>query len=263
MKRKTFLLLLVFLQAVSASANSGGYFASKIGMRLYQRLRSCGEIASKIGRNNRLSLIPNIPEKSGIMREIGDINPSLGIEILFLYKHPELNVDENPQRLLTVYNILRSISTLKGVKYYSLSRHKRRILFVETYVIDSPQKRKKRKDPLVTDIPSRSSVFAYHRDSSLGRYVSHIDYRYQNHVISMKMENVSSIKLFIFPVVEPHHLVNYLILFPNGDEILFYGLSCINTVSFLRLGDDKIESLYNRTKALLRWFQDSLEKNLR
>ncbi|MEW5815721.1 MAG: DUF6675 family protein, partial [Spirochaetota bacterium] len=69
---------------------------------------------------------------------MGNLNVTIGVESLYMLdmKGAVISAD-NPDDMLKLYNLLRSISTLQGIEYYSASRKRNRTLFEESYVVDS------------------------------------------------------------------------------------------------------------------------------
>ena len=252
--RKDFLLIfpLFLMLLVQLNAQEGVITDETLTKLLYKK-----ELRSSIKPGIPLSLIPEFPFKDRIREEIETLNPTIGVEMLILYKN---SMDE----LLSVYNILRSISTLKGVTYYSASRKRMRILFNDSYVVDSPEKKNRIEDPLVNVIPEKSEIHIFMKFSSLGKNIYKVEYLFQGDHIIMKIENLTTMKFSIIPlipVVKPHHFINYFIVFPGKNNSFIYGLACTRFRTFLGIGKSKEESLYNLLKALYNWFIESLNKD--
>jgi hypothetical protein len=191
------------------------------------------------------------------------MDPTLGVELLLLYSPPFYNTHiYNDESLyhLSIYNILRSVSTLKGIQYYSASRKRMRVFFHDAYAIESPQKQKRLEDPLVDEIPINETFYAFISDSSLGDYVAEAYYHYHYDYFALKLENLTTLWRFIFRLVEPRKLSMFVLLVPHEDSILFYGLTYINSPNPFGIIDAKTASFYNRLKALFNWFSGSMEK---
>ena len=141
-------------------------------------LYSEGEVSSIIRHKELPILIPEIDAKERIINEIKEIDQTIGVEILLLFKTNNDFFNDPSGRdngnLVTLYNILQSISSLKGIEYYSASRERMRIFYHDAYVIDSPEKKVKRDDPVMYNIPGESVLFAYFKDSSFGKGNSRI-----------------------------------------------------------------------------------------
>ncbi|MBN2534305.1 MAG: hypothetical protein JXB88_15560 [Spirochaetales bacterium] len=214
------------------------------------------EISVIFGQGKSLTLIPEINAKEHIIKEVRELNPTAGVELLLLFK-PDQDVTDKGKPLF-LYNTLRSISTLKGIEYYSASRKRMRIFYHDAFVIDSPTGKKRMDDPVVTNtsqIPEKSELFAYLEDSSFGNYICQVEYAYDGQTFIMVMENFTQIWYTIIPLIKPHNLKSYIIIIPYGREILFYGFSCLRATDMFGIAKSRIQSLYNRIKALYDWFR--------
>jgi hypothetical protein len=186
------------------------------------------------------------------------VEPTIGVELLLLFDPGIPNMLAEMQESdyhLRIYNVLRSISTLKGIEYYSASRQRMRTFFYDAYVIDSPDNRETRNDPLVSSIPSNSTVYTYMKDSSLGNYVAQIRYHYHYDYFSMSIRNHTLLRRLIFPMVQPEKLNMFVLIVPQGSRLLFYGLSYVNASNIFGIADKKTASFYNRLLALFNWFR--------
>jgi hypothetical protein len=144
---------------------------------------------------------------------------------------------------------------MKGIEYYSASRKRMRIFYHDAYVITSPEEKTKIVDPLVNSIPEKSDLYAYLEDSSFGHYICHVEYEYDGEAFIMEMQNLTQIWYTIIPLIKPHKLKSYTIIIPLGEEILFYGFSCLRAVNLFGMARGRIDSLYNRIKAVYNWFR--------
>jgi hypothetical protein len=234
-----------------------------LGKKLYNRLISEKSLQHTFKDAGDLLLFPNLPIKDRIETEVARMDPTLGVELLLLYSPPfgtKRIYNEKSRYHLGIYNILRSVSSLKGIQYYSASRKRMRVFFHDAYAIESPQKRTRLEDPLVEEIPINDTFYAFIRDSSLGDYVAEAYYHYHYDYFAMKIENLTTLWRFIFRLVEPRDLSMFVLLLPQEDSILFYGLTYINAVNLFGIMDAKTASFYNRLKALFNWFSGSMEK---
>ena len=177
----------------------------------------------------------------------------IGVEVLLTYNFAGLQ-GNSEKNMLHIYNILRSISTLSGIEYYSASRQRMRTLFHEAYVVDSPDARNKLPDPVVQSIPSLSSIFVYQNDSSFGENVYRVLYNFKESYFLMEMNNLTQIWWGIIPLIDPQNLKYIILIYPFEDYLVFYSVICVNAFNFLGVADQKSASFYNRVKALYNWF---------
>jgi hypothetical protein len=159
-----------------------------------------------------------------------------------------------------MYNRMRSISLLKGIEYYSVSRKRMRIFYEDAYAINTPGEKKKIPDPLVTEIPATSTVYCYFKDSSFGEYTCSMEYSMEGDSISIRMRNLTQVWYFMIPLIKPGKMLSYFLIIPIENMILFYGFFCIKGEDTFGLAESKADSLYNRIKALYNWFVESPAK---
>ncbi|HUX13040.1 MAG TPA: DUF6675 family protein [Spirochaetia bacterium] len=211
-------------------------------------------------------IAPPFAGKDAMLKELNKTEATVGIELLFQAPIPKGYRDRKDFWLET-YNIMRSISTLKGIKYYSADRNIMRTFYYDAYAVPSPEQEKTRlPDPVVSTIPASSHIFTYHKDSSFGNYVMSIDYTAgpdpQNpQYARMAMSNATTMYYSIIPIERPYKLQIDLVVVPVGDTMLFYGNFVANTLTLFGLRDSVDVSFTNRVKALYAWFMDEIRLN--
>jgi hypothetical protein len=234
-----------------------------LGYNMYSRLESGQSLRHSFKAAESLELFPSLPIKERVLPQISRMKPTVGVEYLLIYRPGGFvggsRKDRPAREHLKIYNILRSVSTLRGIEYYSASRKRMRTFFYDAYVIDSPKRRRRLDDPLVEEIPTNASFFTFLRDSSLGDYVAEVKYHYHFDYFAMHIQNWSTLWQFIFPIVQPRDLNMLVIIVPDGDALLFYGLAYVNVTNIFGLAEGRTASFYNRLKALFHWFKTSYE----
>ena len=247
------LLLLSFTPGFGDSA------AEKVlGERLLSDLISKGELTRTFWEGGSVTLIPDLDITHKIEDEITRLNPNISVEVLTIYESSNLNL-ETEEALLTIYNILLSVGTMEGIEYYSASRERMRILFSESYCIDSPESQIRVHDPVVDSIPPYAKIYTFQKDLTFGQNIYQSEYRFSGEYILMKSRNLTTMRYLFLPLVKPNNSVNYFILIPSGNRLVFYGVSCLRTLSFLGLEKKRAASLYNRNNAIYNWFITRLE----
>jgi len=228
-----------------------------MGNDVYTELREKGEMSLVVKKKNDLSLVPHIPEKNSIIKKISELEPAVCVEVLSFFPIKNGSVKEKDIVLLKIFNILHSLSTMQGIYYYSESRKKDFILYRDAFVVENPETKMPVEDPKFHSLQSISSIYSFFNDSSLGKYICSINYFCSDTYVIMEMENETSINYMFVPIVRPEGLLSYLIVLPFENEIIVYSLSCLKITNFFGIADGKIESLYNRIKAVYNWFQNS------
>jgi hypothetical protein len=212
------------------------------------------EISRLVTEDGKLLLFPAVPRMREMSAQVSAMKPTIGYEILKLAKIPERGCGR-PSCILEIYNLLRAISTLKGIEYYSASRKRMRIFYEDARVVDSADSRNPLPDPHDETIPDKSTIFGFFKDSSFGEYVCSIEYERAGPSVSMRMQNVTQIWYLFFPIIEPNKMLSYILIIPTDSGILFYGFSCIKGQDSFGIAASRADSLYNRLIALYNWFE--------
>jgi hypothetical protein len=258
MKKRTVAIVMLLLSVYFFYGD--GYpkeFERLLNPQILQELAQTGELKNTFDEKADLRYFPDTDVRPEIIAQIRRLKPIFGIEVLLTYKFTGKNYSGETERL-ALYNILRSIHTLKGIEYFSHSRGRMRVMFHDAYIVDSPETRKKLPDRLVDIIPAYSTLYIYQNDSSFGENIFETVYYARNGYFLMKMENLTKIWYGIVPLIDPHNLNYIIFIYPKGDTILFYSVICVNAFNLFGIAGSRTASFYNRIKALYAWFCSQL-----
>ncbi len=211
-----------------------------------------GEITRYFFQKEDLAYIFDSSFSQIINRSIGTLDPTIGVESLFLYK------TDKEYSVLELYNILLSISTMKGIEYYSQSRKKMRTLFTDSYVMRSKEDKGRVPDFTVTDPLKEISFYADQTDKTFGENIYKTEYKSDGTSIWIQMSNETPMKYKFIKMVNPGDISINVAVRKIDEGLLFYGVTGVHTFSFLGLERAKKESFYNRMKALYGWFTNRL-----
>lgn len=216
-------------------------------------LAETGRVTRFFEPNAGPRLIPECSLKQSVQQAFSSVDHTIGAEALFIMKPGD---GGSGARMLRWYNILRSISTMKGVRYYSVRHKKMRVLFRDSYVVDNPKRQDRLPDPLVSSIPAESDLTIKQNDSTLGEVLFHLHYQGARDAISMSMVNLHTLYYWLIPIIGKHDDLLQLVLVPYKDSLIFYGGVEVKTIPLFGLQDATHESILNRIEALQRWFRD-------
>jgi hypothetical protein len=196
------------------------------------------------------------------------LNPGVMVEVLCLYKKPDLflteHIDNNfwddTQRTV-IFNQLVAIGTLTGIQYYSASRNIMRTFYEYSGVIDGAQTRNSLPDPFFTQPPETLTLFARQKDLTFGDNVYRYDYTAQD-IIFFTQENVTALSIGFIPVIGRGNLRSIMAVIDCGDSLLIYAVSMARAASLPGMGDRISSSLTNRAEALLDWFIARLDNEV-
>lgn len=203
-------------------------------------------------------LAPSSPLVNAVADGLEDLQPRVGIEILLSI--PVNDAAFTAEGRLEIYNILRSISTMEGIEYYSASRDTMRTFYHESYAIADPDNRDRIADPLVNRIPANDTVYAFQEDGSFGRNVQALNYQAVDGRFLVSMENQTTMVYRVVPLVSPGNLRTFLLVEPDPDSgtLVFYGNLGVRVPALFGMQDRARDSFYNRIVALHDWFADQL-----
>lgn len=223
-----------------------------------QQLVKTGQVTHFFEANGMPRLVPSSSLTTSIQKEYQSVDHTVGVETLFVMKPGRGSQDAN---MLKWYNILRSISTMKGIQYYSVTHGRTRVLFRDSYAIDNLKNQNRLPDPLVGSIPESSDLTIKQDDSTFGEALFHLHYRGAGDAISMSMVNLNTFHLWFIPVINDGNMVLQLVLIPYKGDLLFYGGVEVKTISLFGLQNATRDSFINRIDALQKWFEEQANKN--
>ena len=256
--RNIFFSILILFSLI-LTGNTFAYdnnFSNIISEEIFSELLLNEQLSNSFTGVGELTLIPNLPFKEVIAGSIEDLEPTITVEVLFLFSKDNTNF-ESDESHLKIFNSIRAISTLTGIEYYSASRSRMRIFFEDACIIDTPESNIRLPDPTAERIPDYDKQIIYTKDSSLGKLHSDVTYLYYADYFAMMMQNKTKIWQFFIPLVDPGELKTYMLIIPEDDYILFYGISLIKT--FGAAESRGRNSLYNRLVAFFNWFKNNFD----
>lgn len=256
MKKVPIAILLFFSLFNTIKANKCNSLHLYIKDCLLKELQETGEISRVVRDTSSLSLIPLLDEEAEIRNQVSSLEPIVGVEALLLY-NPEKKDLMNQENLLNLYNTLNAVSTLEGIKYYSVRRKKMHVLFKKAYRIKCSSNPQRVPDIQRKIIPTHDRICVFFKDASFGKVYSKIDYYCCGTYFTMQMANINTLTYFFLPLIRPGNQINFIIILPVEDQILFYGLSYVHSRAFMGFIEANVASFYNRIKALFNWFKDN------
>jgi hypothetical protein len=252
-----FILLAILMALLGLPAGADDPLARYVDPESLQKLRAGSSVSSSVASEGELRLVPAITTKASIAADVRALRPTVGVEMLRLI--PDLAEQMySPEGWLRIYNALHAVSSMRGITYYSVSRGKMEVLFSKSYAISSASTPTQIADPVFTEIPQDDVLYTWQEDRSFGGIPYLESFQYRTDHLAAKIENLSTISLFIFPLVTPHNLVSHVVVIPVDKDLLFYGVACLRTA--MPIGDrhSREESLENRLVAMADWLKGRL-----
>ncbi len=248
-------VLLIALAALAAGAQAPRGAAS-LCAPFYDEMIAKGR-AQRMSGGASPKILPLAPGADRIRAAIEAEKPGILVETAFFL--PREDPSDQAQRraeLARVYGLLRSISSLEGIQYYSVTYKKMRTLYAESYRIDSPETKLRMADPPAPgpgNIPAEETIYAFQKDLSFGGNVYSYVFRGLEGAVSADMTNLTRMSVGIVPMVAPQGLKTRILVIPASDGIIFYAESDSSSAGIFQARLE--ESFANRAAALFEWFK--------
>jgi hypothetical protein len=181
----------------------------------------------------------------------------LVVENLFLYQKPEQKRAQGAADLRRISEILRSISQLTGVKYYSHTGEYKP-LYSESFVSEDGTRAKKVPDP-TEGSANGLSFTVYQRDSTFGETVYAYRFSETQDSVAFFAINAKPVYYKVLKLIDERNLSVSLVVQDLGDYLLVYGLTCADFFPFPGIEKQVNSSFSNRVTAIYKWFIQEYE----
>ena len=188
-------------------------------------------------------LLSRIQEKSSLK------NPIFTLEALYFVKKTTKAKGANLSK------ILRSVSNLKGLQYYSPSRKKYRLLYKDSFVVEKKETKKGKfeyvrvEDPLDKETDGLS-IFVSQEDLTFGKNIYKYDYFQDGYGLGLMVENVNSLYYSLFKAINEKELNSVVIFHDLGDYFLIYASTKANFAKLYGIEKKIKNSFSSRLDAL-------------
>jgi hypothetical protein len=186
-------------------------------------------------------------------------DPPFFSETLTLYKKAERQKTTGPKDRAAVSELLRSISKLQGIEYFSHSRNKMRTLYEKAYAVDGVATKKRIPDSLGGSADGMT-VYALQKDLTFGEYVYSYRYRETDDSVAFYSTNQQAMSYAIIKVLDPERLRISLVVQDLGDYFLVYSLTRADFAAIPGLEEKINNSFSSRASAVYGWFIKEYEK---
>lgn len=166
------------------------------------------------------------------------------------------------QREVYLFNLLRSISTQKGLQYIShMAGDKPTVLFKDAYMISNPDKtNSKIADPVSDSVPASFNCYAYQKDNRFGGNVYSVKYTIKEGDFLMEINNYTTMKYMGFSCVDKGALHMYLEVIEAEEGFVLFTNAMVSgrepEVKVLFITVDLPSAFLRRTTALSNWFEE-------
>jgi len=254
--KKNFFAFLCFSLAVSVSASEiGDRLRNLLKPSVASELEIQGFAKNTVYREKGTTpvLCPENPIAKESLLFWDGIEAPFYSEALYLYRKPvefRMKPGKDTQALSI---ILRSISRLEGLEYYSTSRKKMRTLYEKSYVADIYNPKVRLPDP-VEGSADGVTLNALQKDLTFGEYLYNYSYRQNEDTVAFFSRNLNAMHYSFLKVIDPDKLHISLIVHDMGDYLLFYSLTRADFIAIPGIEGKLNASFTSRTEAIYQWF---------
>lgn len=166
--------------------------------------------------------------------------------------------NSNPNKKKNIANILCSISSLKGLEYYSHSRKKMRLLYKDSYIVKKVGAKGKIEyvkmpDP-VSKLSDGTSFFVFQEDLTFGKNIYEFKYFLDASAVALMVVNTEPLYYSIFKALDAKDLNSILIAYDLGDYLLLYTATRAKFKKIIGLENKVKNSFMARLDAMGKWF---------
>ncbi len=261
MKRTVLAFAFAFLMAVLGAEEVSDRLSSLLPADVATELLDKGIVQSVMYR--KPGAVPRLAPALALAGEALSFwegkEPPFFSESLYLYKKNGQRVGERGSERGDISVILRSLSRLKGVEYYSTSRKKMRTLYEKSYVVDGEKTRKRVDDP-VDGSADGLTLLAVQKDLTFGEYLYEYKYRETEDTVAFYSRNLETLSYAIFDLIDPSALRTSLVVHDMGDYLLIYNLTRVSFTAIPGMEAKVKASFTTRAEAVYKWFVSEYEK---
>jgi hypothetical protein len=260
--RKSFFLLSFFF-LFSVLLESEEQNKSVISARTLSLLKEKGSISRSVVNEGEMvpAFCPDTPLSKKAVQEWNRENndaPGLLLEKLYIIDKTSLIKKSGKGKatdisVTAVSRIVRSVSKMQGMQYYSNGDQKWETLYLQSYLIDSPQ-RKQRIADKIDGSSDGLQLYCLQEDNSFGTCIYRLNYSETGGEVSACFTNVESLKYGVITAVKNHNLKINLVVIDQNEYYLVYMLVQTKYLS-LPLLDSRLNRSFNaRIDAIYKWF---------
>ena len=260
LKHRTFIFCLCFttLFCGTVFSQSAENIPSEIEGEIFQQLLEKGEYRTQYFKENGRDFIlyPNT-ELGSLLKETWTEKkePVFVAESLFLIEKPAGSDLEGFDTEL-ISQIMRSVSSMEGIEYYSNSEKKMKTLYFQSYTVDN-LKDKNRIADKVEGSADNLSIYVFQEDGSFGDNYYRIDYRQRENEVSMVIRLVEPLKYGLITAVKANNLVFNIDVLDKGNYLVMYIGAKVRFPAISLLENKLNKSFGSRITALHDWFESN------
>ena len=157
-----------------------------------------------------------------------------------------------------ISKIMRSVSKMKGMQYYSHGEKKYETLYHECHFIKGPNDRTPVEDDTEGNADGKV-MYCMQDDNSFGKINYRIEYHQNENEVNVNFVNVTTLRVGPIRAIVPGNLRISFVIVNCDDEILIYMLVRSKFPALSMLEKKMKESFSARLDAIYEWFKTQFE----
>lgn len=217
-----------------------------------------GKVFARPGKDRKLSLAPPAWEDS-FDQDLKTIRPNVISEVLLWVDSEKEGQEED---LLFILNELMKVDRLDEVLFDNPEHINLHPIFTDSYRVSGPDSQEPLENLQVDSIPRKIEFPVYQELPPVGPMTSLYTFRQRGDVLEMKARNVTPLKVSFFNVIGKGKFYTRIIILPQDEGFLVYGVGAVNVFNPFNILKGKIEPFYYRIYGLFDWYQDEVLSHL-
>ena len=220
-------------------------------------------VVTKYGENPNGGFVL-IPE-SAFTNKLGETlikkspkNFSYTFEGLYLIEKKEILAKSGSSKtditIPDVARVVRSISKMQGMKYYSTTKKKECVLYKKTYMIAGPEDRTRIDDQNTGNADGQIS-YCLQDDNSFGINTYKLSYRQNEDTLWCNHYIMDKMGVGPFKAIYPGKMIINILVIDCGEDILLYLNTDVDSVKYPGIKGQISDSMFARMNAVQIWFK--------
>lgn len=229
---------------------------------IYEHLLQEGSIADyRYESSEEFKFLPKSVYSEGLQRTMikkEEGNFPYTYEGLYQIKKQDLlkngNSGKSSITIDDVSHVVRSISKMEGMKYYSTTKKKEMVLFKRTYMIAGPDDKTKVPDQNTGNADGQIS-YCLQDDNSFGENTYRLTYHQNEDTLWCNFTILDKMGIGPFRPIHPGKMIINILVIDCGDDILLYMCTDTDSIKLPGIKGQITKSMIARMTAVYEWFK--------
>ena len=261
-KKMGLMLLTGAVLSGTAFAGENAKVKAMVSESIYERLINEGSIADyRYEATEKFALLPKSVYSEGLHRTMIKKEPGnfpYTYEGLHLIKKADLlkqgNSGKTTITLEDISKVVRSLSTMEGMTYYSTTRNKEMVLFKRCYMIAGAGDKTKVPDQNTGNADGQIS-YCLQDDSSFGENTYRLTYHQNEDSLWCNFTILDKMGIGPFRPIHPGKMIINILVTDCGDDILLYLCTDTDCLKLPGIKGQITKSMIARMTAVYEWFK--------